>query len=245
VRWFKADLHIHSVLSPCGGLEMGPNAVMSAAREKNIDIIAITDHNTTGNLQAYSRAAADFKITFIPGIEVQTIEEIHTIILFPSLDEAEAFSQELYTTLLPVENDPDYFGDQVLVDADDNITGYETKALINSSRWTFEELMLKAECFNAFAFPAHVDAESYSIIGQLGFLPQMEEMVALGITAGCDVNALQQKFPYIGDYFLLRNSDAHYLNEIGSGFTEFFLNEPSLDEIVLACTAPENRKIRI
>ncbi|MFC1887753.1 PHP domain-containing protein [Candidatus Cloacimonadota bacterium] len=245
MHWFKADLHIHSVLSPCGGLEMGPLAVMSAAREKNLDIIAITDHNSTGNLTAYSKVAEDLKITFIPGIEVQSVEEIHIIALFHNLNDAHLFSHELYKTLLPVENDPEFFGDQVLVDAEENITGYEPRALINSSSWTFEEVMENVLQFNGFAFPAHIDAESYSVIGQLGFLPRLKEIVALGITAGCDVESLLGKFPYIKKYTLLRNSDAHYIKDIGSGYTDFFLNEPSLEEIILACSCNQNRKIKI
>lgn len=245
MRWYKADLHVHSVLSPCGGLEMGPHAVMLEAKKKNIDILAITDHNSAGNLSVYSNIADKYNIKFIPGIEVQTSEEIHAIVLFNDLSDAEKFSKQLYKTLDPLENDPEYFGDQVLVDEAENISGYESRALINSSDWSFNDLILKTEQTNGFIFPAHVDAESYSIIGQLGFIPDDDRIIALGITAKCNIDELYSKFPKLTKYTLIRNSDAHYLKDIGSGFSEFFLEEPKLNEIILACKKVENRKIKI
>jgi len=243
VRWYKSDLHIHSVLSPCGSLEMGPHAVMATAKQKGLDIVAITDHNSARNLYSYSIVAAKHDLIFIPGIEVQTSEEIHTIVLFHDIKSAATFSKELHSSLLPIENDPEYFGDQVVVDESEQIADLEPIALINSSRWSFDELLAKAKEVNGFAFPAHVDADSYSIIGQLGFIPENDQITALGITAKCDDSKLKNKFSYLKKYNLIRNSDAHYLKDIGSGITEFYLKSPSLEEIILACNNIGDRKI--
>jgi 3',5'-nucleoside bisphosphate phosphatase len=245
VRWYKADLHIHSVLSPCGSLEMGPRAVLSTARQKNIDLLAITDHNSAANLPAYAALASEYEIVLIPGLEVQSAEEIHTLVFFHDMKSCQAFSRELYDSLLSVKNEPDFFGDQVVIDSEENILRYEEKALINSSRWNFEQLLEKINSAGGFALPAHVDAHSYSIISQLGFIPESKDIVALGISAKCDVNDLYKKFPELKDFCLIRNSDAHYLRDIGSGTTEFYLKEPTLHEIILACKKKGDRNIKI
>lgn len=245
MRWFKADLHIHSVLSPCSGLEMSPYDVMKTAREKGVDIIAITDHNSCANSKVYAKIAEDFQLAYFYGVEVQSAEEIHTIALFENGDKACAFGSELYDSLLPIDNDPEHFGDQVVLDENDNIKRFLKKALINSSVWTLETVFDKISQYDGFCFPAHVDVDTYSILGQLGFIPENLRIEALGITAGCSVEELLRKYPFLQKYALIRNSDAHYLQDIASGFTQFYLESPCLTEIRLACKMKNGRKIKI
>jgi len=244
LQYYKADLHIHSVLSPCGGLEMSPQSVMKKACEMGIDIIAITDHNSMANSCVYQRVAAKFGIHYIYGVEIQTTEEIHVIALFDDWEVAREFNKELYKSLLPIENDPDYLGDQVVIDDDENIIRSIKRALLNSSLWTFETTFKKIHNSGGFGFPAHVDAYTNSVISQLGFIPPGVNISALGITAKCNENELFGQYPFLKDYTLIRNSDAHYLEDIGSGFTKFYLEEPSLSGIVQACNN-KNQKIII
>jgi PHP family Zn ribbon phosphoesterase len=243
LQWFKADLHIHSVLSPCGGLEMSPLAVMERAKQLGIDIIAVTDHNSLANSCAYAEVALKMGIHYLFGVEIQTAEEIHLIALFQDATDAMALDAELYESLLPLPNDPDYFGDQVVVDADENILRFEERALLNSSTWSLEETLVKIREHQGFCFPAHVDAFTFSIIGQLGFIPDDLHLDAIGITARCDKDELLEKFPFLAPYPLVRSSDAHYLQDIGSGFAYFWLAEPNLAEIRLACLNQAGRKI--
>lgn len=245
MKWFRADLHIHSVLSPCGGLEMSPSNVADQAEKKGIDIIAITDHNACYNLPAYKKVLENKGLVFIPGVEIQTSEEIHVIALFNSIEATLDFGDKLYQSLLPVKNDPDYFGDQVVIDEDENIKRIVDKALINSSTWSFDETFQQLSDYDALVYPAHVDALSFSVIGQLGFIPPHLNINTIEITAKGDINKLLKDFPYLSQYGVIRSSDAHYLDRIGSGFTDFFLEEPSLNEIRKAVLNRDGRLIKI
>ncbi|HZW04812.1 MAG TPA: PHP domain-containing protein, partial [Anaerolineaceae bacterium] len=88
---FRAELHVHTVLSACAEIEMLPPLIVEEALAKGIDVIAITDHNTTGNVAAVQRAALGINLTVLPGMELQTREEVHVLCLFDTLDQAEAF----------------------------------------------------------------------------------------------------------------------------------------------------------
>ncbi|MDY6915646.1 MAG: PHP domain-containing protein [Candidatus Cloacimonadota bacterium] len=244
MKWYRADLHIHSVLSPCGSLEMSPRSVMRIAKEKKLDLIAITDHNSMANCMQYAQVAAEFGIDFLYGVEVQTAEEIHLVALFDNLHLALEFDKDLYKSLLLVDNDPDYFGDQVVVDSEENIVRFEKRALINSSCWNFDEALNRVNEASGFAFPAHVDAATYSVIAQLGFIPENSNISAVGISAKANINEVLEKFPQLKKYSLIQNSDAHYLKDIGSGFTYFYLEETNVNELKLACENKKGRKIK-
>ena len=242
MKWYKADLHIHSVLSPCGGLEMSPKNIMEAAVKADISIIAVTDHNSMANCSVYHKTAQRYNIKYLYGIEIQTAEEIHLVALFNHPKEALKFDEELYHSLLPLDNKPDYFGDQVVIDEDENITRFEKKALINSSRWTLEETVSKLRSYDTFIFPAHIDAPTFSIIGQLGFIDNNLDFDALGITADCNLKEFLEQHSYLKNKAFIRNSDAHYLNQIGKGFTSFYIQSPDIKEIGFACQKKGDRK---
>lgn len=245
MRWYKADLHIHSVLSPCGGLDMSPRRVMASARQAGLHILSITDHNSAANLGVYEEAARAAGLYFIPGIEVQSREEIHTVCLFPDTGSAESFAAELYNSLAPLENNAEYFGDQVVIDRDENIIRFETRALINSSSWEFETVLEKVDTVGGFPWPAHVDRQTYSLLGQLGFVPDNPLILALGITRSCQAAEFLATHPDLRKYALIRSSDAHHPEDVGSGFTEFYLEKPELAEIRLACLQSLGRKYKI
>lgn len=243
LKKYKIDLHNHTVLSPCGGLEMSPSALIARAKELGLDIIAITDHNTCKNCRAYLEYGKKYDITVIPGIEIQTMEEIHVVALFPDLETAEKFDEQVYDALLPIENNPDYFGDQVIVDKDENIVGIEDRALINSVVWDFETTVNKVKELNSICFPAHIDAQTNSVISQLGFLPSGLAIDGVGITARCNISDFLQANSYLKDITIIRNSDAHYLNDMGSGSCFARLEGKSFSELKLAFAKQEGREI--
>ena len=129
MRWIRADLHIHSVLSPCGGLEMSPADLISRLKEYKIEWFAITDHNSMANCPAYAAVAAKAGMAFSWGVEIQTSEEIHLLAYFDDHQKAQVFDNELYSSMLPLPNDPDFFGDQVVIDENENILRVEQLAL--------------------------------------------------------------------------------------------------------------------
>ena len=195
MRWFKADLHIHSVLSPCGSLQMSPENVTRKAKEQKLDIIAITDHNSMANCKVYEEFAEKNGIKFIFGVEVQSVEEIHILSFFDDWEQARKFDNLLYDSLLPIKNNPNFFGDQVVIDGQGNIVRFEEKALINSSGWTFDEVVEKVHAWGGFAVPAHIDAASFSILAQLGFIPTNTLISALEITKKCSKEKLLTEHP--------------------------------------------------
>ena len=245
MRWFTTDLHIHSVLSPCGGLEMSPVALMKRAQDLKIDWIAITDHNSMANCPAYEKVAGDFGIAFTWGVEIQTAEEIHLLAYFDNNSQAQEFDKLLYGSLLPLQNDADFFGDQVVIDENENIIKLEERALINSSLWGIDEAVEMIRSYDGYCMPAHIDATANSIISQLGFIPNPELFDAFGITAKCDVDAYKKQIPYLKTNSLIRSSDAHYLADMGSGWTKFFIETPVMEEIMLSVSGTDGRLISI
>lgn len=243
MRSFRADLHIHSVLSPCGGLEMAPSAVVKKLKACGIEWFAITDHNSMANCPAYQAVAKSAGLHFTWGVEIQSVEEIHLLAYFDNSEKAQAFDQELYASLLPLDNDPDFFGDQVIIDENENILKVEPRALINSSVWDLAGAVERIQAFDGFAVPAHIDAEVNSILSQLGFLPPEPVFDVLGITAKLDLARYIAQHPRLAGKQFLRASDAHYLADLGHTYCILHVNEPSVCELSLAARHLDGRFI--
>ncbi len=245
MRCFKADLHIHSVLSPCGGLEMSPKSLIQRLKELKIEWIAITDHNSLANCPAYAKVATDNNIAFTYGVEIQTTEEIHLLAYFDDAELAMEFNSVLYSALPRILNDPEFFGDQVVIDAEENIIRLEDKALSNSVIWTLEEAKQEVEAFGGFCVPAHIDAEANSIINQIGFMPKELSFPLLSITSGLIIKDYLKLHPDMSESSFLRVSDAHYLTDLGCGSSLICVEKPSVVELLLAAQRIKERKIII
>ncbi len=245
MRWFTADLHLHSVLSPCGGLEMAPRALIGRLQACGIDWMAITDHNSMANCPAYAAVATRAGIAFTWGVELQTAEEIHLLVYFDDPLKAQCFGKDLYDSLLPLENRPDFFGDQVIIDENENILGMEQRALINSSRWDLNAAVAKAREQGGYCVPAHVDAGANSILSQLGFIPPDPSFELLGLSARADLNAWLGQHGELADKAFLRCSDAHYLADVGSGSSRVYCQAATAAELALAALRIQDRKILI
>lgn len=224
---------------------MAPQALMQRLKECKIDWLAITDHNSMANCPAYEKVAKREGLSFTWGVEIQTAEEIHVLAYFDDSEAAKNFDKELYESLLPLDNDPDYFGDQVIIDENENILRVEQRALINSSQWDLSTVVERVESFGGLALPAHIDAQANSILSQLGFIPAFPAFSLYGITAGLDVAEWTGQNPFFSDKTLLRASDAHYLGDIGSGYSELYLDSPSVSELQKAAAKLGGRNIRI
>ena len=85
---FYYDLHIHSCLSPCADMDMTPNNIVNMAKLLGLDVIALTDHNTSLNCEAITKVAEKKGLCVLPGMELTTSEEIHAVCLFDTLDKA-------------------------------------------------------------------------------------------------------------------------------------------------------------
>lgn len=218
----RADLHIHSCLSPCGSLEMGPSTVVETLKAKGITHFAVTDHNSTRNVPAFVEVALKEGLVCIPGVEVTTTEEAHILCYFDTVESALAFGEILETTLLPLPLDPDKMGDQIVVNSDEEILDMPEMYLNVASSFTIEELVKKAGEYDALVVPAHVDKPLFSIISQLGFLPP-ESFTAVEISAGAF--RAGKLMPY-GAMPTLSASDSHYTDGLGSVYVEIDTDDP-------------------
>lgn len=242
LRTFRADLHVHTCLSPCGDEEMRPSAIVVRARKKGLHVIAICDHNSTGNVGAVRRAGRREGLAVIGGVEISSAEEVHILGLF---DEEESLSdvQRLVDENLSGENNPELFGRQYLCDENDAVVGREARLLIGATTMTVEGVVESIHRLGGLAVASHVDRESFSILGQLGFVPARLPIDALEVSPRCSVAEAKRRFAQIKDYPLVHSSDAHRLAEIGTVWTAFSGDSPSVSELRMALSGEGGRTV--
>ncbi|MBI5022428.1 MAG: PHP domain-containing protein [Ignavibacteriales bacterium] len=238
----RADLHVHTCLSPCGDLQMTPRKIVAKALHHNIDVIAISDHNTAVNIPAVLRAAHGTPLIVLPGMEVCTREEIHVVALFDNVESAFELQQYVYERL-EGENDEQTFGMQVVADENDEVVGFNSKLLIGAADISIEQAINIIHSLNGLAFASHIDRQSYSVISQLGFVPITTHFDGLEISSNLTVAEARKRFPEYSNYTFVQNSDAHFLKDFGNVFSKFLIEEISFAEIVKAFRNEKGRKI--
>jgi len=211
---YAVDLHIHSALSPCADQDMTPNNIVQMAALKGLDAIAVTDHNSGANLEAISRCAVKKNLVFIPGMEVETSEEVHLVCLLPDLDRAMLLHRYVAVALPALQNREDIFGRQLLMDENDRITGEESRMLITATSLSIDEVFGFVRSLGGAVIPAHVDRPSYSVISNLGMVPENLDIKHLEISRNCDKYGYRAIHPELDRYRLIRSSDAHQLGDI-------------------------------
>ena len=210
---YLLDLHIHSVLSPCADITMTPGNIINEAIKKGLNIISITDHNTDKNISSAMKIAEDKNIYMIPGIEVQSKEEIHLLSYFSNIDDLNKYSNIIYNNLPDIKNDEDNFGYQIIVDENDEFIKKEEKLLSNSTNLTIQKLVDLTHDNNGICVPSHID-RTFGLIKNLGFIPKDLDISYVEINKNKSLNYYYKTFPYLKRYCLLKNSDSHYLNQI-------------------------------
>ncbi|AOY76840.1 PHP domain-containing protein [Clostridium formicaceticum] len=211
------DLHIHSGLSPCADNDMTPNNIIHMAQLKEIEAIAITDHNSTKNLESFMQVGEKNNMICIPGVEVTTKEEVHLIALFESLSAAKKFQDILDDTLPKVQNNTRLFGHQYIYDEDDNILEDYNTLLINALSLPLKETITEIRKLKGIPIPAHIDRNSFSILSNLGFIAPELGLKTVEITKKCSFSELKKLHPYLRGYKKIISSDAHYLGEMLEG----------------------------
>jgi PHP family Zn ribbon phosphoesterase len=242
MRFFLADLHIHTVLSACAEVEMLPELIVERARELGLDIIAVTDHNSAENAAAVINAAAGTGITVLPGMEVQTREEVHLVCLFDTLEQVGRWQGEVYAHLPPLKNDDDAFGTQIVLDADGEAVGTNERLLLTATSFSVEEAVQGVLALGGLCIPAHVDRPAYSLIANLGFIPPDLEIKGVEISALVGPKEARERFPQLAHYSLITSGDAHRLSEM-SKRTTLKMVEPTVAEIALAFAGEGDRGV--
>ena len=208
------DFHIHSCLSPCGDADMTPNNIVNYAKIMGYDVIALTDHNTALNCPAVAKISEENGITFIPGMELCTSEEVHIVCLFYTLEDALNFSEYVKSTMPPIKNKPSVFGEQLICDANDNVIGQEEILLVTASGISTEKVVKKVAEFNGICYPAHIDRSSFSILSNLGTIDEYFGFKCAEIYDILKEDELKKKHPYLERLKILSDSDAHYLENM-------------------------------
>jgi len=240
--FFTADLHLHTVLSACADAEMLPEFIVERAQELGMGLIAVTDHNSAENAEAMLRAAERAGIAALPGMEVQTREEVHLLCLFDTLGQIMAWQEMVYARLPRLKNRPDVFGTQVVLSGEGEPVGYNDRLLLTSTSFSVEEVVRQVQALGGLCIPAHVDRPAYSIISNLGFIPPHLGIRGVEISHLIGSKEARARFPELTRYSLVANSDAHRLKEM-SRRTTLKMAEPTVTELALALAGAEGRGV--
>lgn len=231
-RYFY-DLHIHSCLSPCAEDDATPANIAGMAALNGLQIVALTDHNTTRNCPAFFQAAKSYGLIPIAGMELTTSEDVHIICLFPTLDAASAFQDIVDARRIRIKNKPAIFGHQYVMDAEDTILEEEADLLINATTISIEEAFEFAAQCGGVAYPAHIDRISNGMVSVLGGFPSDPPFTAFELHDAGSVEAYVEKYPHIKDLTRVVSSDAHELGAIAEAENSFLLeDEPYSSRLV-------------
>jgi len=233
------DLHIHTALSPCAEDDMTPNDIIGMALLNGIDLLAVTDHNSLANAEAVIKAAkaaqekSKKELIVLPGIEVSTSEEVHVLCLFSDIKSAQSFETELAPFFSTLSNRVNIFGNQILFDENDRVTGEMERMLIAPTSISFDMLHQLAHKHNGAFIPAHIDRDSFSVISNLGFLPPHLLINTIEISHGGVENGFDKlNAKLYADKKMVFSSDAHQLWSINEKTHFFMLPELSAEAAI-------------
>jgi PHP family Zn ribbon phosphoesterase len=243
LKTYRAELHLHTVLSPCAAVEMIPPLIIQEAEAKGINLIAVSDHNAIDNIEAVMQAAQGTSITVLPGIELQTREEIHSLCLFDRLEQIKTFFKQVKPTFPEIKNNIAYFGEQFVVDKTGDFIRREDRLLISSSNLSLEQAWRITNDNGGLLIPAHVNRPAFGLFAILGFIPQDIPLEIIEISRHITPSQAQLTYPQLSNYHIIQNGDAHQLEEI-IGFNIFHIKEPSINEIILALRGSESRSYK-
>lgn len=211
----RCDLHIHSCLSPCADFLMTPGNIIKKAVQRGLTCIAITDHNTAGNVWAAQKLAERQGIKLIPAMEVETREEVHLLCYFPTLKHLLKWDSVVQRHLPKLKNNEEYFGYQLLTDLNDQYVAKEERLLATASELSLEEAVEIVTRLQGIVVPAHVDRQANSILHQLGFIPPDLAISIIEISANTDPKRFCDAIPELSRYQYVQGSDSHHLDQIG------------------------------
>ncbi len=227
------DLHLHSCLSPCGDMDMTPNNLVNMAKLLGLDVIALTDHNSSRNCAAAMAVGREIGLLVIPGMELTTSEDIHAVCLFPTLEQALLWNDYVDDHRIKIRNRPDIYGRQVIMNEHDEETGEIEHLLLPATDIGIGSAYRKVKDFGGICYPAHIDRDSLSILSVLGEIDPACGFRTAELADISRLDALRAQHPILDTLHIVTSSDAHYLENMREA--ENFLELGSLSaENVLA-----------
>ncbi len=219
------DFHLHSCLSPCADNDMTPNNIVGVCALAGLHIAALTDHNSTRNCPAFFAAAKRQGIIPVAGMELTTAEDIHVVCLFEALSDAMAFGEAVESYRIRIPNRTDIFGDQIIMNADDEPVGVDPDLLPNATTLSIEVVPPLVAEHNGICFPAHIDREANGIVSTLGAFPESPHFICAELHDMDQADAYRERYPILREKLILCGSDAHYLWDIRDAHAYFDLDD--------------------
>ncbi|MGN0478950.1 MAG: PHP domain-containing protein [Hominenteromicrobium sp.] len=232
MKRYRYDLHTHSCLSPCGDNDMTPNNLVNMAALLGCEILALTDHNTCRNTPAAVRVGEQAGILVVPGMELCTAEEAHVVCLFETVEGALGFDEYVQAHTMLIPNRPEIFGEQRILNEDDEQIGEIEHLLITATEIGVNEVQALVQSYGGTAFPAHVNKDAYSVIASLGAIPPEAGFRAAELSAEADRGEQLRLHPELQELLLLRDSDAHYLHLMREELAEVELPERTAKALI-------------
>ena len=223
---------------------MIPPLIVESALDLGIDLIAITDHNASANVHAVQQAALHTPLAVLPGMELQTVEEVHCLCLFDGLDQLDHFQEIISKSLPPIHNQPEHFGEQFVVDESGEFICREDQLLIVSSNLSINQAFHVVDSLGGILIPAHVNRKAFGLIEILGFVPPDLPFDALEISRHLSVPEAYRMFPQITPFPLIRSGDVHRLEEF-LGANHFTMMAPTISELKMAMRNMEGRSLTV
>ncbi len=211
---YNYDLHIHSCLSPCADDDMTPNNIAGMSTLNGLQIVALTDHNSCANCPAFLDACRKQGIVGIAGMELTTAEDVHLVCLFEELSDAMAFSDEVHGHIMPVENRPEIFGNQIIMNSEDEPIGEEEILLISATDLWISDAIELVHKYGGHVRPAHIDRESNGIVSILGDVPSEYNFNFVEFSDKNNIPSYYKSYASLEKASTLVCSDAHHLWDI-------------------------------
>ena len=243
MQQYKADLHIHTALSPCADLDMSPAVIVQTAKARGLSLIGIADHNSTLNALVVKRLAAKEGIAVLTGVEVTTAEEVHCLAFFEHESQLLDFQQYLEEKILRIANPDGQLGDQPVVDAEENIVAMIPYWLTAALQSGISAIQQKVFALNGMFIPAHINRPANGLFAQLGFIPPDLQFDALEFTGQTTAQAVRAAYHLGPELTLISNSDAHFPEQIGASHSVFYMKDCSFAEIHKALRQQEGRSV--
>ena len=227
MRRYYYDLHIHSCLSPCGDGDSTPNNIAGMASISELDIVALTDHNSCRNCPAFFEAARKYGVIPVAGMELTTSEDIHAVCLFERLEDAMEFDRFVEGQRLRIKNRPEIFGEQLILDGEDNPIGVVEELLTSATRLSVDSLCEIVEARGGVCYPAHIDRDANGIVAILGTLPMDIGFRRFEIRDPERIDEMCERYGIDKDAVIV-SSDAHYLENMRD--KEYFFELPESED---------------
>lgn len=224
---------------------MIPPIIIAEAKKHEINLIAVTDHNHTANIQAVQKASEGSGITVLPGMELQTKEEVHSLCFFDTLEQAEALQKIVDDHLPPIQNNPEFFGEQYVVDPTGEFIRHETQLLIVSCSLSLKEAFhIVTDELGGLFIPAHINRTKFGLLPVLGFVPGDIPLISLEISRHITPHQALEEYPYLKNYSLILGGDVHHPDDF-LGANIFEIENPTISEIRQALLHQNGRKASI